>query len=492
MAVLDKTYGEAERALPFPDRSPARRRLIATLLRPDVLCVLLSTLFGIFIVGINPPLRGPDEAAHFLRIYGYARGEFISFAEVDGHKGLYLPASLYDDLQRFEDARQGVWHKGFTYHGVFADYRNEQARRPAIDARPPVFVAYGGTEGYTAAAYLPQIGAAVVAQWLGLDLVQSVYLLRLTGLIAMTAAAAYAIALTPHLKWVFLLIAMLPSALYGRAVIGADGATVAYSMIVTALALRAALRLDGAGPWQRALWMLLCVLTKPPQLAFILVEGMTARLRDLARHWRRVALVVLPGVVLSPLWVIAVSGEMAAWRIVGHTGLPPEQFDPVWKLRFMMEHPLHFPKASLQLLLTEGDALWRQLIGVLGWLDVSLETWIYVGLTLALLAVFWERIAADRPTRLRIAGYSALTIASYTFGVFLILFMTWTPPNEPVVWGVQGRYFVPVLPAAALALAALADVELAPRLRPMLVVGAALVSGVAVIEALWRVHWVGI
>jgi hypothetical protein len=31
---------------------------------------------------INPPLRGPDEIAHFLRIYSYVRGELLSVTKI--------------------------------------------------------------------------------------------------------------------------------------------------------------------------------------------------------------------------------------------------------------------------------------------------------------------------------------------------------------------------------------------------------------------------
>ena len=38
------------------------------------------------------------------------------------------------------------------------------------------------------------------------------------------------------------------------------------------------------------------------------------------------------------------------------------------------------------------------------------------------------------------------------FATLLIMLMSWTPLDSPVVEGVQGRYFLPVLPLALLAL----------------------------------------
>src|SRR3546814_9340042 len=104
---------------------------------------------------------------------------------------------------------------------------------------------------------------------------------------------------------------------------------------------------------------------------------MTVRWRNLSRRWRGVALVVLPGSLLILLWISLTSGEMAAWRMARGTGLPLEQFDPIWKLGFLVEHPLHFPRMLLASLPRQAGTLWQQLIGVLGWLDAPLRPWFY-------------------------------------------------------------------------------------------------------------------
>jgi uncharacterized membrane protein len=235
--------------------------------------------------------------------------------------------------------------------------------------------------------------------------------------------------------------------------------------------------------------MLLCALAKPPQIAFILLDGMVRRWRDLPRQWKAAAGVILPGLLLSPLWIVALSGEMAAWRIVATTNLPAEQFDPVWKLGFMLQHPLHFPYAMLNTIATEWNGLWRQLIGVLGWLDMGLQPVAYPLISAALIAVALERLDLDRSTRLRLALVGIVTVVAYTTAVYMILYMTWTPPHETTVWGVQGRYSVPALPALAIAIAAAVNWGFGEKARAGVAIAGACGSGVACIETLWRVLW---
>src|SRR5204863_3639983 len=94
----------------------------------------------------------------------------------------------------------------------------------------------------------------------------TLYLMRFAGLVCLTAVIAYAIALAPALKWPFLAIAMLPSALYGRAVINADAAAFAFALLLVAIFLRAAMQLPLPGPVSRCAFNMLCVLSKPPNL----------------------------------------------------------------------------------------------------------------------------------------------------------------------------------------------------------------------------------
>jgi uncharacterized membrane protein len=103
----------------------------------------------------------------------------------------------------------------------------------------------------------------------------------------------------------------------------------------------------------------------------------------------------------------------------------------------------------------------------------------------------FERLALDRSTRLRLAAYAALIIAGYVIAVFLILFITWTPPTEAYVWGVQGRYFTGLLPLGAVLIAGLCNRSLPTRITAGAALLGSVVSGIACAEALWRVNWAG-
>jgi Predicted membrane protein (DUF2142) len=460
------------------------------LFHPAAVFALVSLAFGFAVMAVVPPLRGHDEPAHFLRAYAIAGGEVLpATADAHGRRGTYLPARLHDDFVFFEQLMHRSRAIGFDYRKGMADHARFVAARPAVTPEdPPVFVLYGGSEGYTPVGYLPYVVGAAAARVLDLDFLGTLAAMRIAGLASLTAVIAWAIACAPKCGWPLLLIAMLPSALYARSIVGVDATALAFTVMALALCLRA------LGPHTvlavtRTLWITLSVLTKPPHIAFVLLEAMTVPLRELRSRWRSLLLVMLPGPVLSALWLLAAGGEVAAWRMTHGTDRPADLFDPLRKLTFMLENPWHFPQAVINSVgMDYGPQILRQVIGVLGWLDTPLRAWVYPALALLLLAVSlgWNFGAQHRG---RVALVAGLTTLAYAAALYLIFYLVWSPPNYDRVDGVQGRYFVVVLPMLCLLVSALIRAGPGERVRVFAAVAGAVIAGVATLEAVLRTDW---
>jgi uncharacterized membrane protein len=237
------------------------------------------------------------------------------------------------------------------------------------------------------------------------------------------------------------------------------------------------------------LWMTLCALSKQPQIVFVLLELMVYRLREWPRQWFRVTSVILPSIILSPLWVVAVSAEIAAWRLQEEGHHPPEHFDPLWKLLYMWEHPYHFPLAAWRALSGWAHRLWQELIGIVGWQDILLPAWTYLALTVFLFLVPLQKFQVSGATRARVAVITGLVALSYVIVVYLIFFLTYTPLDVDHVRGVQGRYFVIVLPVAAIFVATVINRELPSAMPAAIAITGSMIAGIATVEALLRAHW---
>ena len=445
----------------------------------------LASIGGLLAIALNPPLRGPDEPAHFLRALGIAQGEFVPRTlDVRGRRGIYLSPELSHGFNLFNAIREAK-PTSSIYADAFARYFAHADSEP--EGGPPIFVPYEGSESYSPVPYLAYVPAALVSKSLGLKFVATLYVMRLAGLFATALLGAYAIGVAPHLKWIFFCTAMLPTAIYQRAVISADGAALSLALVVTALCIRGIHQ--SGGVWRRSGWMTACALTKLPQIALAVLEPMTERGKN-GSTWARAALVMLPGFVLFLAWILLSAADVGAWRVSESSGLPAHEFDPIWKLTYLLHHPLAFAAMSIRSL-DYTPELWRQLIGVFGWLDVPMRAWAYPVISLLLAPCFVGALGLAGAARARVAVLALAAALAYCCAVFIIFFVTLTPTTADRIHGLQGRYFLVVLPLLAIALSAMLNRHGPGRLAAVAALVSAVLSIGAMTEALWRAHWLG-
>ena len=219
------------------------------------------------------------------------------------------------------------------------------------------------------------------------------------------------------------------------------------TLLVIALSLRS-IEAPASGTGQRSFWTTVTSLTKPSQVAFVLLEAMRLPCKGWKTQWPIAFLVMALGVILALAWTFYASPDVAAWRIREAGALPAQEFDPLWKLQFFLEHPLNFLRAAFSTLDYSGE-LWRQGIGVFGWLDVKMRNWTYPVISILLALTFFGKLDIDQGTRLRVGLVAGVTILAYYLLVCLLFFLTFTPSDADRIYGVQGRYFIVLIPLFA-------------------------------------------
>ena len=90
------------------------------------------------------------------------------------------------------------------------------------------------------------------------------------------------------------------------------------------------------------------------------------------------------------------------------------------------------------------QSYWDTFIGILGLLDVPLDSYIYIAF--GILILFLATISLGQSDR-RVLGRATLPLLSAAILSIVILLLiellTWTPFLGTLIWGVQGRYFTP-------------------------------------------------
>ena len=352
--------------------------------------VLLASIFGLLFVFLTPPCYAPDEVAHFWRAVSIAHGtlnptagkapvpkgyEILVFCVMHGNAKLTRPM--------FETA----WDVDPHAH--------ELVNLRVVPA------------SYTPANYLPQIAAALIGRLTGARPLLVFYLGRLFALAAFIALVAFAIDVTPVLKWGFCAAALLPMTLFMAASWSADSLTIGVAFVVTALGLR---KLESLRHVEQALSLLLGM-CKPGYFLIPLI----------AKRW-------LP-------MLASIVGFIIATLLAVNASTSSQECFPT--LVIAKDYVAH------------GALYAEQLVGRLGMLDVFLPRWL-IRIEWIFLAVLAITAGESVP---RVQRLLAMFVVLATMGAISVgLYFAWTPSCASLIEGIQGRYFLPIVPLALIAI----------------------------------------
>jgi uncharacterized membrane protein len=423
------------------------------MLTPERVYLVLGSLFGLTFVVLTPPFQVPDEDHHFYRSVEISEGHLIARRQ-GNFTGDEVPAAVEALVTRYAPLATTADQKT-TVRDVLesAEIRDQPGER--------VFAAFSNTAIHTPLTYLPQAAAIGLVRLFSPCVLAWFYAGRLFNLFAATAVTFLAVRMTPVGKWSFTALALTPMALFEAASLSADALTNAFAFLLVAQVLAYAFspveRLGAVAKLRLALSGAASGLAKQAYfllpLCYVLIP---VRVMGGRRRWW-----VGFGIFLGATF-LAVCGWALVVRSIYSPSDPREKMDPAAQILDMRTHPLEF-------VYTVGRtaALWRmfaeEYVGWLGTLDVRLPVWLHCAEYAFLIVVFladYDPRKALTVSQALLAAAVALVVA---FTLLVIIHITWDRPGNPQV-GLQGRYFIPIGPLAAVAITRLG------RLIPALII----------------------
>ncbi len=327
-------------------------------------------------------------------------------------------------------------------------------RFESLKTAMPVFkdFRWSGTEAfrrfnssvYFPVVFIPQAVGLKIAQALDLRLVQSLQLASMLNAVTCLLAIALAIHVAVAGKYVIAVIGTLPMTLHQLASVSLDGLVIAGSLLMFSLVSTALMRRQVSSPALFGVTALgaLMAATKLPYAAIALSTLATLWWTEPRsdRKPLKYALACAALISITALW-ISISNAGA----VRHSSRI--QTSPGDQLAFLLSHPLEIPGLAFSTLAAHSHEYLAQIIGVLGWLDAPLPLVAYVALGLGLAAVLvMDGVRAQPLVRWTILAGLTVSVAL----IFVSLYLIWNPlGSSGPIEGVQGRYFLPLLPFLA-------------------------------------------
>ena len=409
-------------------------------IQPQKVFLFLGIIFGVFFLLLVPPFQINDEPAHYYKAYVVSQGQLIP-EKTGGVAGFYVPESLEKTVE--------------TYYPMVNKYEVKQnSLSYASTLNLPVNLnkrVYVEKEMYTLVyPPLPYLASGLVmalASLLGASPLILMYLGRIINLLVWLLMVYLAIKITPVHKWVFLLLALMPMTLFEAASLSADSFNLGLSFLTIAFFFKLAFEEKKKSVEKRDLLFLLALLAmlslSKVGYALLMILFFLIPSYKFANKKRMISqfflVLTLPVVFIAGIWnylfkdlYISMPPAWAAASIPG-------------QIAFISSNPMNFLQIIIHTLI-EKQGFLVSFVGIFGWNELSLPN-IVVILYLVVIVVV---AVADKKSMIKINPkqkfVAFITFFSMFFLVILYEYVTFTPVGLDIVYGVQGRYFIPVAP----------------------------------------------
>jgi uncharacterized membrane protein len=393
----------------------------------------------------TPPFRTPDERNHFLRAYEISEGRLVPIQIGENSSGDELPVSV--------DRIVEVLGNPSDMHVTAEQFA--RARELPLNPNDRARVAFS-TAIYAPLAYVPAAIAMMLARHCGAGPLRLSYVGRWANIAVAGALLAYAVAISGAARMTALLVSLFPMTISQVASLNADALSYAVGFAWVSLIALSAGSGSGSGSatLTRARGVQLLVLAlalsqlRPPYPLL----GALVFLIPAHRFGKGARAAAFYVAVITASIVPAVAWNATAAKLYMNAA-PERHIAPREQLASIASKPKVFRRTLINSLAVGGPDYAREMVGKLGWLNVTLPSWIHFGFAIAcLVSVFLGRPGSPMVVWWQRAGL-LLVVAGGVIAIEITLYLTFTPVGVHGIWGVQGRYFTVLAFVAAFACA---------------------------------------
>ena len=416
--------------------------------------IYCALIFGTILLVLIPPFQSPDEDSHFKRAYVVSYGKFYPTTQ-DGKVGFNLPNKMVDyinDKLTFIGDRD----RKYSYNELVCD------DRIPVEYSESSFQNFSTVETTPVVYAAPALGivfSRCVSHIIGLkniSIVNMLYFARFFSLILYIILVGLAIKTTPILKKTFCLIGLIPMSLSLAAAISYDSVLIGITLLSTALIFKLifddnvkkitykyAVALGIMG------FILLSVktvyITALLPLIFIPKEKFGDKpVKNIFKN-----LAIMAGIVLG-IYAINKIPSLFLKETTSDDSIAAMQ-----QLQMVIQHPIYYIKIWINTMLGGRNYYYTGMFGIFGLSDTFMVTAVTVMYSIVFTFIVLSDVSLEeKKFNWKYKIVAILGIIASIFGIFLAMYLFWTSIMEGYgigaesITGVQGRYFLPLIPIA--------------------------------------------
>ncbi len=403
-----------------------------------------------------PPFSSPDEEAHINTAYRLCNEKFEGYTKADlAERTIQRRAEDYSEV--FENKYTDVFSYEYIYDNLLSKAESDEIE--------PISNVWAVSD--FSGVYMMGALGIKVSHILNLGYVPSMYLGRLFNLLFFALCVFFAIKITPVGKNVFMALSFFPITLHLVNSFSRDVFVISLGFLFTAYLLYLLKQEETYKWWQMVLLAVICVLLAPSKFIYCTL-CMAVLLLDI----KKVPLLNRIKVKIHPIIAILAIGLFGAAAVAFTIMLRPGVLrtilpaisssesletllltnpEATFNIGLMLQNPVVTLKLILNTIFENGAYYIKSVAGgVLGYNNVLIsDGFIITVLICAVVAIFAED--GDSYT-LRAGDRGMFGIVSLIILALVVyLGFSWTPVYYTSIYGIQGKYLLPVLPMTLLA-----------------------------------------
>lgn len=405
---------------------------------PENLFLLIGYVFGFLLIYSNPPFQSNDEDRHFYNAYLLSTGQ-ITPVQNKNQVGGYLPKNLY----AVSDMYQGI---PFST-GAKINYKMLK-ELSAVPLNKEAQEFYDNSSyRINPVSYFPFIIGIKAAALINSNPIHLLWGARIAGLLTFLLIVFFAIKIIPVHKWVLFAVALSPMTIYQATSVSYDVLCLSLSFLIIALALKYAFMESKLRAGDIALYCLAVLLQSSTKSGYFLVPlfFLVVPLKNIGSVKRlmvAVTCIVAACFLPSLLWNSYLSSlHLGCGKPVINDFL----YGTAEQTKVILSAPFAFVSNLFLNSIVQGKD-W--IIGALGrfgyaYAKMNHTVLFFHGLALIVISVL------DSSKTLVFSCLQKVVTAIAAIGTIVIIiagFLFISPVGANMIFGLQGRYFIPILP----------------------------------------------
>ncbi len=421
-------------------------------IKPEKYAAICAVVLGLIYMAVLAPFSAPDEILHFISSYKIS--DYMMFTGAEDENG-YVMIRQGDEI--LENIYGGSEDELRYYLGWELDQETYEVIKENLT---PVFLSAEDKEmkassvksvSTTPLAYIPQALGITLARILGLNGILLSYMGRFFNLLFFAGIMYLVIRTIPFGKEIICGVMLLPMTLEQAASYSYDAFIISLVALFAAYCLKLAYVSREVRKKDIAILAILIAIVGPCKIVYGVVMGFALLIPvskfGSRRNWLISAAVVLAAFIAA---VLVVEGSYLGSYVtdtidnsVGWAG--EEGFTISW----IIHNPVQTAKMFYETIIWQTDEWYLTMIGwEMGALDPVLNVPFLVaaGLT-ACLVILGIRYDGE-PLYLSAGNKAWILVLTCILaaGLMVTMMVSETPASSSMVLGVQGRYFLPMLP----------------------------------------------